>query len=54
MRPCSLVSLAEHPERLTENGDPLEILAGTLEFERFRPLLVRRLGYEASRPNLIN
>ncbi len=42
MHPRSLFSLAE---RLSKDGDPLEVLAGTVEFERFRPLLVRGLGY---------
>ena len=45
MHPRSLFSLAEHLERLSKDGDPLEVLAGTVEFERFRPLLVRGLGY---------
>ena len=38
MHPRSLFSLAEHLERLSKDGDPLEVLAGTVEFERFRPL----------------
>ena len=42
MHPRSLFSLAE---RLSKDGDPLEVLAGTVEFERFRPLLVKGLGY---------
>ena len=45
MRPRSLFSLAEHLERLSKDGDPLEVLAGTVEFERFRPLLTKGLGY---------
>ena len=45
MHPRSLFSLAEHLERLSKDGDPLEVLAGTVEFERFRPLLTRGLGY---------
>jgi hypothetical protein len=45
LHPCSLFSLAEHLERLSKDGDPLEVLAGTAEFERFRPLLVKELGY---------
>lgn len=47
MRPRSLVSLAEHQERLSKDGDPLGVLAGTVEFERFRALLTRGLGYRA-------
>jgi hypothetical protein len=45
MHPRSLFSLAEHLERLSKDGAPLEVLAGTVEFERFRPLLTRGLGY---------
>jgi hypothetical protein len=45
MHPRSLFSLAEHLERLSKDGDPLEVLARTVEFERFRPLLVKGLGY---------
>jgi transposase, IS5 family len=45
MYPSSLFSLSEHLERLSKDGDPLEILAGTVEFERFRPLLNKCLGY---------
>ena len=45
MQPRSLFSLAEHLERLSKDGDPLEVLAGTVEFERFRPLLAKGLGY---------
>lgn len=37
----SLSTLAEHLERLSKDRDPLEVLAGTVEFERFRPLLTR-------------
>jgi hypothetical protein len=32
MHPRSLFSLAEHLERLSKDGDPLEVLAGTVEF----------------------
>jgi IS5 family transposase len=45
MHPRSLFSLAEHLERLSKDGDPLEVLADTVEFEHFRPILVRGLGY---------
>ena len=45
IHPRSLFSLAEHLERLSKDGDPLEVLAGTVEFERFRPLLAKGLGY---------
>lgn len=45
MHPGSLFSLAEHLERLSKDGDPLEVLAGTIEFELFRPLLTKGLGY---------
>jgi hypothetical protein len=45
MNPRSLFSLAGHLDRLRNGGDPLEVLAGTVEFERFRPPLARWLGY---------
>lgn len=45
MHPRSLFSLAEVLERLSKDGDPLEAFAETVEFERFRPLLIRGLGY---------
>lgn len=45
MRPDSLFSLVEHLERLIKDGDPLEVLAGTAEFERFRQLLAKGLAY---------
>jgi transposase, IS5 family len=45
MPPLSLFSLSEHLERLSRDGDPLEVLGEAVEFERFRPLLVKRLGY---------
>ena len=45
MHPRSLYSLAEHLERLSKDGDPLEALSGTVEFERFRPLLAKALSY---------
>lgn len=36
----------EHRLReLLGRGDPLEVLAGTVDFERFRPLLTKGLGY---------
>ena len=47
MHPRSLFSLAEHLERLSKDGDPLEVLAATVEFERFRPLLIKWLGCPA-------
>lgn len=45
MQPRSLFSLAEHLDRLSEDGDPLEVLADTVDFEHFRPLLTCGLGY---------
>ncbi len=45
MHPPSLFSLSEHLQRLSKDGDPLEVLQGTVDFERFRPLLVKGLGY---------
>ncbi len=54
MHPRSLFSLAEHLKRLRKNGDPLEVLASTVQFERLRPLLTKGVGYsdgsKAGRP----
>ncbi len=44
MLPRGLFLLAEHLKRLSKVGDPLEVLAGTLAFERFGPLLTRGFG----------
>lgn len=45
MRQSGLFALSEHLHRLSQDGDPLEVLAGTVEFELFRPLLLDGLGY---------
>ena len=45
MRQSNLFSLSEHLQLLSRDGDPVEVLAGTVDFERFRPLLVEGLGY---------
>jgi transposase, IS5 family len=39
MHPHSLFSLAEPLDRLSNDDDSLEVFAGTMEFERFRPPL---------------
>ena len=44
MHPRSLFSLAEHLERLSKDGDPLEVLAGTVDY-RFGSPLTKGLGY---------
>ena len=41
----SLFGLSEHLERLSKNGDPLETLEATVDFEHFRGWLVEGLGY---------
>ena len=41
----SLFSLSEHLERLSQDGDPLEVLDATVDFEYFRGWLVGDLGY---------
>lgn len=38
-------ALSEHLARLSEDGDPLEVLAATVDFEYFRGWLVEGLGY---------
>jgi transposase, IS5 family len=45
MDPKSLFSLNDHLERLSKDGDPLEVLASTVDFEYFRIWLVEGLGY---------
>ena len=45
MNPGSLFSLSDHPERLSKDGDPLEALDATVDFECFRGWLVEGLGY---------
>lgn len=45
MHPRSLFSLSDHLARSSKEGDPLEVLDGTVDFERFRDLLVDGLGY---------
>lgn len=45
MDPSSLFSLSEHLERLSKDGDPLETLDATVDFEYFRGWLVQGLGY---------
>ena len=45
MDPKSLFSLNDHLERLSKDGDPLEVLASTVDFEYFRTWLVEGLGY---------
>jgi len=45
MDPSSLFSLSDHLERLSKDGDPLEVLERTVDFEYFRVWLVDGLGY---------
>ena len=45
MKQRGLFSLSEHLERISEDGDPLEVLAETVDFEYFRGWLVDGLGY---------
>ena len=45
MDPKSLFSLNDPLERLSKDGDPLEILAATVDFEYFRIWLIEGLGY---------
>ncbi len=45
MDPWSLFSLSDHLERLSKDGDPLEVLERTVDFEYFRGWLVEGLGY---------
>ena len=39
MNPSSLFSLTDHLEKLSKDGDPLEVLDATVDFEYFRTWL---------------
>jgi IS5 family transposase len=45
MRQAGLFGLSEHLERLSKDGDPLQVLEATVDFEHFRSWLVEGLGY---------
>lgn len=45
MDPKSLFSLSDHLDALSKEGDPLEVLQETVDFENFRAWLVEGLGY---------
>lgn len=45
MEQRSLFGLSDHLERLSKDGDPLEVLEATVDFEYFRRWLVGGLGY---------
>ena len=45
MNPNSLFSLNDHLEQLSKDGDPLEVLEATVDFDYFRGWLVEGLGY---------
>ncbi|MCB2061258.1 MAG: transposase, partial [Novosphingobium sp.] len=45
MEQRSFFGLSEHLEQLSKNGDPLEVLEATVDFEYFRGWLVGGLGY---------
>jgi IS5 family transposase len=45
MRQAGLFGLSDHLERLSRDGDPLEVLEATVDFEYFRGWLVEGLGY---------
>ena len=45
MRQRGLFGLSEHLEALSRDGDPLEVLDATVDFEHFRRWLVEGLGY---------
>jgi len=48
MNSNSLFSLSDHLEKLSKDGDPLEVLDATVDFEYFRGWLVEGLGYQRS------
>ncbi len=45
MHTAGLFDLSDHPERLSQSGDPLEALERHVDFEAFRPVLLEALGY---------
>lgn len=45
MRQAGLFGLSDHLKRLSEVGDPLEVMARAVEFEAFRPALDAALAY---------
>jgi len=45
MRQAGLFSLSDHLQRLSAHGDPLEELGRIIDFEAFRPTLVKALAY---------
>lgn len=45
MRQTGLFGLSDHLKRLSAHGDPLEVLARTVDFEDFRPVLDTALAY---------
>ncbi len=45
MDPHLLFSLNDHLEALSQDGDPLEVLEPTVDFEYFRGWLVEGMGY---------
>ena len=45
MNPESLFSLSEHPDRLSGDGDPLEVLDATADLEYFRGRPLEGPGY---------
>ena len=45
MRQAGLFGLSDHLKRLSAHGDPLEELSQIIDFEAFRPTLVKALAY---------
>ncbi len=45
MQQSGLFGLSEHLERLSQHGDPLEVLEATVDFEAFRPWRLEGPGY---------
>jgi len=45
MQQRGFFSLSAHLEKLSEHGDPLEVLESTIDFEYFRKWLDQGLGY---------
>ena len=45
----NLFGVSDHLKRLSDSGDPLEVLDQVVDFEYFRPLLVEALAYKDGR-----
>ena len=50
MEQVGFFDFPDHLKRLSDAGDPLEVLSGAVDFEVFRPLLEAGLSYGDGAP----